>query len=332
MEQTFCSQGEMERRVDARCHPGWNGYSKVRNSAGIPQGMTQTPTPPATAEELRAAILERYDQLSKRLQQIARYVLDEPNDMALETLAVLAERSGVQPSAIVRFAKSFGYAGATQMQRLFRDGLLSGHAALGYGERVRRFSQEVDSRASGAGAELLGEFVEGNTLALQNLGQSIGEKDMAAAVDLISQAETVYVVGFRRAFPVSSYLAYSLQQVGKRTMFIDGVAGLTKQQVQSIGPKDLLIAVSYHPYAEETVMAVDIAVSRGAKVLSMSDSLVSPVAKTATAVLQVRESEVRTFRSLAASICLAQALVIGFAFTSTGEGAPVGDKGRRAKA
>ncbi|RZJ44363.1 MAG: MurR/RpiR family transcriptional regulator, partial [Brevundimonas sp.] len=80
---------------------------------------------PASADALRAAILERYEQLSKRLQQIARYVLDEPNAVGLETLAVLADRSGVQPSAIVRFAKSFGFEGATQMQRLFRDELLS---------------------------------------------------------------------------------------------------------------------------------------------------------------------------------------------------------------
>jgi DNA-binding MurR/RpiR family transcriptional regulator len=268
---------------------------------------------PASAEELRAAILERYESLSKRLQQIARYVLDEPNEMALETLAVISERCGVQPSAIVRFAKTFGYPGASQMQRLFRDGLLSGHAGLGYGERVRHFNEAVAKKPEG-GADVLAEFVEGNTLALQNLGQTVSESDMAKAVTLIDKAETVYVAGFRRSFPVASYLAYSLQQANKRTLFIDGVAGLTKQQVQTIGAKDLLIAVSYHPYAEETVMAVEMAGQRGAKILSISDSLVSPIAKHAELVLHVRESEVRTFRSLAASICLAQALVIGFAF------------------
>ena len=286
--------------------------------------MTQTLVPPASAEELRAAILDRYDSLSKRLQQIARYVLDEPNEVALETLAVIAGRSGVQPSAIVRFAKSFGYPGASQMQRLFRDGLLSGHAALGYGERVRNFNRAVDGKAAGDGAEILAEFVEGNTIALQNLTQTVGEREMDDAVRLIQQAETVYVAGFRRAFPVSSYLAYSLQQVGKRTLFIDGVAGLSRQQAQTIQPNDLLIAVSYAPYAEETVQAVETAVLRGAKVLSISDSLVSPIAKSADVVLQVRESEVRTFRSLAASICLAQALIIGFAFQTSKAAKPKG--------
>lgn len=276
--------------------------------------MTDAPSAPTSAEELRAAILERYDGLSKRLQQIARYVLDEPNELALETLAVIAERSGVQPSAIVRFAKSFGFDGASQMQRLFRDGLLSGHAALGYGERVRSFNRAVHGRGASGGGHLLSEFVEGNTLALQSLSQTVSDADLAAAVRLLEAADTVYVIGFRRAFPISSYLAYSLQQTGKRTIFVDGVAGLARRQVQALTPKDLLIAVSYQPYADETVQAVEAAATRGASVLAISDSLVSPIAKPATLTLQVRESEIRAFRSLSASMCLAQALVIGFAF------------------
>ena len=100
---------------------------------------------PQTAEELRAAILERYEDLSKRLQQIARYVLDEPNAVALETLAVIGERAGVQPSAIVRFAKAIGFDSASQMQKVIRDGLIAGSAVLGYSERVRQFSENARS-------------------------------------------------------------------------------------------------------------------------------------------------------------------------------------------
>ncbi len=279
--------------------------------------MAESNTPPTSAEDLRAAILVRYESLSKRLQQIARYVLDEPNAVALETLAVLAERTGVQPSAIVRFAKSFGFDGATQMQRLFRDGLLSGTAPLGYSERVREFAQSVEGKAVGDPGQVLGEFVEGNVLALQNLGKIVGRDDLAHAVKLISQAETVYVAGFRRSFPVAAYLAYSLLQVDKRTVFIDSLGGMSLQQVHAITARDLLIAVSYHPYAEEAVHVVDAAVERGCKVLSISDSLVSPVAKPATLVLQVREAEIRKFRSLSASMCLAQALVISYAFAAS---------------
>lgn len=283
--------------------------------------MSDTPAVPTTAEQLRGEIVRRHESLSKRLQQIGRYILDEPNDIALETLAVIADRCGVQPSAIVRFAKTFGFDGASQMQRLFRDGLLSNNAALGYSERVRQLDQTANAHGVEP-AELLGEFIEGNKLALQNLLQTVSEADMRAAVDAITAAEIVHVVGFRRSFPIASYLVYSLLQAGKRAIFIDGVAGLGLQQAQAIGANDLLIAVSFQPYSEETVAIVGAVAARGHNVLAISDSLVSPIAKPAQHVLQVRESEVRKFRSLSASMCLAQALVINFAFEASRGNAP----------
>jgi DNA-binding MurR/RpiR family transcriptional regulator len=281
--------------------------------------MPEMSAVPTTADQLRVEIVRRHETLSKRLQQIGRYVLDEPNDIALETLAVIADRCGVQPSAIVRFAKTFGFDGASQMQRLFRDGLFSSNAALGYSERVRQLDQVTSAGGVGP-AELLGEFIEGNRLALQNLLQTVSEADMRAAVDAITAADIVHVVGFRRSFPIASYLVYSLLQAGKRAIFIDGVAGIGLQQAQAIGANDLLIAVSFQPYSEETVAIVSAAAARDHKVLAISDSLVSPIARLAQYVLQVRESEVRKFRSLSASMCLAQALVINYAFdTSRGD-------------
>lgn len=281
--------------------------------------MSLAARPPQTSEELRAVILERYEDLSKRLQQIARYVLDEPNAVGLETLAVIGERAGVQPSAIVRFAKAIGFESASQMQKVVRDGLIAGSNVLGYSERVRQFAETV--RDGGRPADVLDEFVEGAVLSLNNMRELVQAGDLRGAVDLIAEAETIYVIGFRRSLPVSSYLAYSLQQLNKKTIFVDGVGGLTRQQVQLISKGDLLIDISFHPYADETIQAVQTAVSHQAKVLSISDSLVSPTAKPATLALQVREAEIRKFRSLAATMCLAQTLVVSYAFRTTRQGA-----------
>src|SRR6185503_17185574 len=128
------------------------------------------------------------------------------------------------------------------------------------------------------------------------------------------RANTVYVIGIRRSFPVASYLAYSLQQVGKRTFFVDGVGGLARQQARTVQPDDLVVTISFHPYAEETVAFSEAAHAAGARILAISDSPVGPIAKVANLVLQVKDSEVRNFRSLAASLCLAQTLVVRLAF------------------
>jgi DNA-binding MurR/RpiR family transcriptional regulator len=272
---------------------------------------------PKTIEDLRQAIVERYDHLSNRLQLIARHALDQPDDFALQTLAVISERSGAQPSAIVRFSKTFGFSGASDMQRLFRDSLVSGNSALGYGERVRRFSAQAHGSRSRDATALLQEFAHGSNLALQSLPQTVGGDDLGRAIDLLTAADTVFVGGFRRAFPISSYLAYSLQQAGKRTNFIDGIAGLSAHQLKNIRPSDLLLVVSYHPYAPETVQLAEAAAAANTPILAISDSPVSPIAKLSAQLLLVREVEVRAFRSLSASLCLAQALAIGFAFSQT---------------
>ncbi len=278
--------------------------------------MSDMPGPvPTTATELRDMILARYDGFSKRLQHVARYVLDHPDDMALQTLTVIAERSGTQPSAIVRFAKSLGYTGAGPMQRLLRDSLLANNASLGYSERVSRFTASVDHSvaARGVGA-LIDEFTEGDIRALQNTRATIGQEELADAVALIRKAQIVHIVGMRRAFPVATYLAYAIPQAGKPTVLIDGIGGLAFQQFRAISTKDLVIAISYHSYAPETISAVEAASAAGAKILAISDSLASPIAKLATQTMVVRESQVRGFRSLSASLCVAQALVVGLAY------------------
>lgn len=273
-------------------------------------------TAPTTAAELREAILARYDSLSGRLQQFADYVLDAPNDIALETVAVISERSGVQGSAIVRFAKQFGFDGASPMQRLFRADLVASNPSAAYGERVRKTLDRLENRSDDP-VSLLQEFAEGTDFALRQLTHTVSAADLAEAFRLLDEANTVYVVGVRRAFPVAAYLAYSLQQSEKRTVFVDGVAGLWHQQVAAITSGDLLIGVSYRPYAVETIQVVNAAHERRATTLAITDSAVSQIAKEAHTVLQVQEAEIRGFRSLAASMCLAQALVIGYAFRNT---------------
>jgi DNA-binding MurR/RpiR family transcriptional regulator len=273
--------------------------------------------PPQTVEALRAEIMRQYDMASRRMKQVASFVLDKPEDVAFETLAVVADRAGVQPSTIVRFAKTLGYPGASQMQKVIRDEMLASHITLAYGERARQFSE------SGGGEEtadtILDEYVEADVLALNHLRQSVTSAQLTQAVDAMVKARTIYIAGFRRAFPVASYLSYALQRAGKRISFIDGTGGLWSNQARGIGPDDLLIAISFRPYAEETVKCNALAVEQGAQILAITDSSVSPLVKGAGQALLLREAEVRSFRSLTATLCLAQSLVIAYAFATQGE-------------
>jgi len=269
---------------------------------------------PDNLEVLRNEIAHRYDSLSPRLKQVATYVLDNPNDIALETLSVIAGRSDVQPSTIVRFAKFFGYSGASEMQRLFRDEILAAAPSPSYSERVRQFSERSNETDWSSPHNVMHDFTESNIIALEHLREVVHKEDLDRAIELMHGAHTVYLAGVRRAFPVAAYLAYSLSHVEKRAFLLDGVAGMTSEQSWMLSPEDVVIAVSFRPYAQDTAAVAETAAANGSPLIAISDSRLSPVARNAEVCFEIKDAEVRQFRSLTASMCLAQTLVISYAY------------------
>ncbi len=268
---------------------------------------------PGDLETLRNQIVARHDDLSPRLRQVAAYVLENPSDIGLQTLAVIARRCGVQPSTIVRFAKAFGYDGASPMQRLFREELINSVPSPSYTTRVHQFQERAGKGEPWRPAELLEEFSRSNALALEQLVDGVSPDMLERAVDALEQCESIYLVGLRRSFPVVAYMAYALRHVDKPTHLIDGLAGMIQEQSAMITDRDLLVAVSFKPYAPETSDIVTQAGERGVTIISISDSLLSPAAREADIRFDIRDAEVMKFRSLTASFCLAQTLVISLA-------------------
>ena len=88
---------------------------------------------PISYEQLINQITDRYEALGRRSRDIARYVVQNPNEIALNSAKGIAERVGVEASSLVRFAQGFGFSGFAEMQRIFQSRLLT--AAPGYAER-----------------------------------------------------------------------------------------------------------------------------------------------------------------------------------------------------
>ncbi len=120
---------------------------------------------PTSLELLQQAISRNYDDLSKRLQQVARFLLEHPNTVALETVASLAEQCDVPPSTLVRFAAAFEYNGFSEMQNLFRQALV---------EQTSSYSERVKLSKSTAGtiidaSHILEEFSSSNAFSMNHM-------------------------------------------------------------------------------------------------------------------------------------------------------------------
>jgi len=260
--------------------------------------------------QVRQRIADTYDDLPPRLQQISRFVLEHPNYIAIDTVADNAKRVGVPPSAMIRFAQTLGYSGFRELQRVFQSPLLDRMPS--YAERVRQLAAGPETKSKGL-HDLLCHFASATTVALDHLPESIPSETLDAAVATLVRADRLHLVGQRRSFPIVSYLAYACAHAGKPAHILSSLGGMLAEEGQSIRKGDCLIAVSFTPYSPDTLMIAEAAHARGAQVIAITDSVVSPLARHAHVIFEVKEAEVQGFRSLASSLCLAQALAVGLA-------------------
>ncbi|GGY05807.1 (Fe-S)-cluster assembly protein [Litchfieldella qijiaojingensis] len=265
--------------------------------------MSQTPQDFA---ELEARITEEYASLSRRLQQTARFLLDHPQEVAFATVAKLAERAGVTPSTLIRFANSFDFKGFSEMQQLFRSRLVD--ELPNYAERIRAVRSATGETPDST--QLLWEFAEANREVLELLPGRIDPRDLERALDIFERAESVHVMGARRSFVVASYFTYALHHIDKRAFLVNGLGGMHGEQMKSVGKRDALLVISFSPYAQESREIAAEARERGIPLVVITDSNLSPLARLADVSLVVHEAEVKSFRGLTASLCLSQTLAI----------------------
>lgn len=283
--------------------------------------------PKQSYDELKLEIARQQERLSKRLWQIAEFALRDPDSMALKTVAGLAACAQVQPSTLIRFAKHFGYSGFSEMQSVFRTRLID--RSTSYAQRIREFSS-IDGGATEP-ADILRHFVEYDIAALRHLSRETSGYDLDRAVDLLAAADVIGVVAKRRSFPIAGYLAYALSHLGRRALLIHGLGGMDAEQMRLVSERDLLVAVSFKPYAPETLAVVASAAERGVPVLAVTDGPFSPLVPLAKVSFEVEEAQVQGIRSLTASMCLAASLVIALGQRLERRSSASGLRARRSK-
>lgn len=258
-------------------------------------------------DDLARAITDAYPGLPNRLQGIARFALDNPDQMALSTVAEIGRAASVPPSAVIRFANALGFQGFLAMQRVYRERLVA--RSVTYRERIAAMRRHGE----GAG-QALTQLADSAIGELEQLREHLDAVLFTRAAAMVVAAKRVNVVAQRRAFPVAAYLAYGLSQLEIPTILMDSVGGMLQQQARLLREGDVLIAASFRNYSPEVVEAATGAHRNGVPVIAFTDHAVSPLAKAATLRFDLGDNLALPFRSLVGAMCAAQALVVSVGY------------------
>ena len=275
--------------------------------------MTTVTSKISNVAELLSAITREYDRLSRQLKAIGQYVEREKGHLSIQGIQQVAAACEVQPSAVVRFAKHFGFTGFQEMQALFKaDASQQLAPNSSYQARIRDILNTDSRRLSSS--EIAQAFIAGSVTGMEEQLRDLDTAAFDNAVSMLKDADAIWICGSRRSFPVAVYLDYALQHTDKRIGLISALGNMQHGQLRSVRKGDVMLAVSFTPYAQETIDVLQEAHALGARLIAITDSRMSPLAKTAEVSLLVQDNVTFGFRSLTATMGLAQSLFIALTY------------------
>jgi DNA-binding MurR/RpiR family transcriptional regulator len=270
---------------------------------------------PVNINELNNLLQESYPSLSKKMKLIAFYIIDQPQNLAINTLAVIASDIGVYPSTLVRFAKHFGFSGFAELQSLFKVRI--SQTAINYQQRITDVKNITEGDSTTNSSNIFYDVTRRNVEATQLLAENIDIDLIEDAVLALCQAREVILCGTNRAQPVANYFYYMLNNLGIRCRIAND-SNEVENLSNWLDEKTLFIAITYNPYNEKTTQAVRTAKQSNSKVILLTDTELNPIANMADFLFSIHEAEIHTFRSLGATMCLVQAICISIGYHQQG--------------
>ncbi len=245
---------------------------------------------------------EKFMKMSKGHKAVASYISDHYEQAVFMTAAKLGETVGVSESTVVRFASGLGYDGYPEFQKELESWVKN---------KLNTVQKIGTKYGKSTQSEILSSVLNADIEKIQDTLVSLDAVAFEAAVDIILGAETVYLVGVRSCEPLADFLHFYLNMIRGNVVLVKttSVTEMFEQMIR-IGEKDAIVGISFPRYSMRTLKAMEFANDRNAKVITVTDSIHSPMNLYSSCNLLARSDMVSIVDSLVAPLSLINALVV----------------------
>lgn len=256
----------------------------------------------SNTERLLSKINVQYQNFSKGQKKLAAYIKENYDKAAFLTAAKLGETVGVSESTVVRFATHLGYKGYPEFQRELEELVRNKLNSI---QRMEVTYGKVPQ------SEILDTVLHSDIEKIKMTLEAVDHEAFNLAVETILNAENIYVVGIRSCAPLAEFLAFYLNLIfdGVRLLNTNSASELFEQMIR-IGERDVIIGISFPRYSMRTLKTLEFANNRNAKVITLTDSIHSPMNLYSSCNLIARSDMASIVDSLVAPLSVINALVV----------------------
>ncbi len=256
----------------------------------------------ASTNELMNRINERYGSLSKGQKMIAAYITDNYDRAVFLTAAKLGDAVGVSESTVVRFAMQLGYKGYPQFQQALAE------MVRGKLDSVQQM-ENVYGRISQS--EILSTVLASDAKRIQETLEMIDEHAFDLAVDTMLHAKHIYVIGIRSCAPIAEFLVFYLNMMFDNVRLVHtNSSSELFEQMMYVGREDVVVGISFPRYSMRVLKAMELANNRSAKVITLTDSVHSPMNLYSSCNLIAQSDMSSIVDSLVAPLSVINALIM----------------------
>lgn len=245
---------------------------------------------------------QNFAQMSKSHKKIASYIMDHYDTAVFMTAATLGKEIGISESTVVRFAAGLGYDGYPEFQKALEEWVKSKWNSL------QRMGAKYGNSSQ---SEILTSVIQADIEKMEDTIHNLDPAAFETAVSSILEAKHVYVIGLRSCEPLASFLSFYLSMIRGDVMQLKttSTTELFEQMIR-VSDEDVVIGISFPRYSMRTLKAMEFANDRNAKVITITDSVHSPMNLYSSCNLLARSDMVSIVDSLVAPLSVINALVV----------------------
>lgn len=245
---------------------------------------------------------QNFAQMSKSHKKIASYIMDHYDTAVFMTAATLGKEIGISESTVVRFAAGLGYDGYPKFQKALEEWVKSKWNSL----------QQMGAKyGNSSQSEILTSVIRADMEKMEDTIHNLDPAAFETAVSSILEAKHVYVIGLRSCEPLASFLSFYLSMIRGDVIQLKttSTTELFEQMIR-VSDEDVVIGISFPRYSMRTLKAMEFANDRNAKVITITDSVHSPMNLYSSCNLLARSDMVSIVDSLVAPLSVINALVV----------------------
>ncbi|MED4753136.1 MurR/RpiR family transcriptional regulator [Brevibacillus choshinensis] len=257
-------------------------------------------------EDVQERIRKYFPQLTNQQKLAAKFILEEPKEVALHPAKVVGALSGTSETTIIRLCYALSYSGYSELQNELRRTLIDRPPQEQTLSHFRFAAEELEGQE-----DLIAFHMEQDFATIQQTLTDLGNEKLARAVEAILDAKQIVVVGFRSSHAPAHWLAFALNIVKGNVHLYNGPIDDANYLLTQLNSSCLVIAFSFPRYVNETIQFAQAAKEKGAVVLGITDNELSPLGPIADQLLKVTTPAPTVLVGMAALFSLLNTLVSG---------------------